>query len=110
MGMSSAESVIVDKPLDKLLGEMGGLPVAPTGTNTREQSLRDCVAATMEEYFRNLDGQDVSDVYDMVLQQIEPPLLDIVMQNTRYNQTKAAELLGLNRATLRKKLKRYNLL
>jgi Fis family transcriptional regulator len=46
----------------------------------------------------------------MVLQEIEAPLLEIVMKNTRQNQTKAAEMLGLNRGTLRKKLKRYSLL
>ena len=76
----------------------------------QEQSLRDCVETTMENYFRHLDGQVVTDVYDMVLQEIEAPLLEIVMKNTRQNQTKAAEMLGLNRGTLRKKLKRYSLL
>jgi Fis family transcriptional regulator len=76
----------------------------------QEQSLRSSVESTMENYFHHLDGQSVTDVYDMVLQEVEAPLLEIVMKNTRQNQTKAAELLGLNRGTLRKKLKRYSLL
>lgn len=78
--------------------------------DSRAQSLRSFVATTMENYFNHLDGQQVTDVYDMVLQEVEAPLLEIVMKNTRYNQTRAAKLLGLNRGTLRKKLKRYNLL
>ena len=64
----------------------------------------------MENYFRHLDGQTVSDVYSMVLAEIEAPLLEVVMKNTRQNQTKASEILGLNRGTLRKKLKQYGLL
>ncbi len=76
----------------------------------QEQSLRACVETTMERYFRNLDGQAVNDVYEMVLAEIEAPLLEVVMKNTRQNQTKASEILGLNRGTLRKKLKQYGLL
>lgn len=76
----------------------------------QEQSLRACVESTMDRYFRNLDGQAVNDVYEMVLAEIEAPLLEVVMKNTRQNQTKASEILGLNRGTLRKKLKQYGLL
>lgn len=64
----------------------------------------------MENYFQNLDGQPVSDVYDMVMTEVEAPLLEIVLKYTRHNQTKAAQVLGLNRGTLRKKLKQYGLL
>lgn len=104
--MSSAEPMVVETPFDKQ-----EIPsVTALHKNTQEQSLRDCVSTTMENYFRHLDGQNVTDVYDMVLQEIEAPLLEVVMKNTRQNQTKAAELLGLNRGTLRKKLKRYSLL
>ena len=104
--MSSAEPMVIDKPFDKQ-----EIPsVTALNDNTQTQSLRDCVTTTMENYFRHLDGQVVNDVYDMVLQEIEAPLLEVVMKNTRQNQTKASELLGLNRGTLRKKLKRYSLL
>jgi len=104
--MSSAEQVVLETNFDQQ-----DIPsVTALHKNTQEQSLRDCVETTMENYFRHLDGQGVTDVYDMVLQEIEAPLLEIVMKNTRQNQTKAAEMLGLNRGTLRKKLKRYSLL
>lgn len=76
----------------------------------QQQSLRDAVEQAMENYFRHLDGQMVTDVYDMVLSEIEAPMLEVVMKYTRHNQTRAAQMLGLNRGTLRKKLKRYGLL
>ncbi len=74
------------------------------------QTLRDSVSIALNNYFAHLDGQDVTDVYDMVLSEVEAPLLEEVMKYTRNNQTKASILLGLNRGTLRKKLKQYGLL
>jgi Fis family transcriptional regulator len=104
--MSSAETIALDSTLNKQ-----EVPAVSTiHDQVQEESLRSSVESTMENYFRHLDGQSVTDVYDMVLQEVEAPLLEIVMKNTRQNQTKAAELLGLNRGTLRKKLKRYSLL
>ena len=79
-------------------------------SETDGQSLRGCVQQAMENYFLNLDGQPVSDVYTMVLAEVEAPMLEIVLKYTRHNQTRAAEVLGLNRGTLRKKLKQYDLL
>lgn len=76
----------------------------------QNQSLRDCVEKSVSNYFQHLDGQDVSDVYDMVLAEVEAPMLEVVMKYTRHNQTRAAQVLGLNRGTLRKKLKQYGLL
>lgn len=73
-------------------------------------SLRENVEVAMANYFKHLDGQPVSDVYQMVLSEVEAPLLEQVMKYVRNNQTKAAHLLGLNRGTLRKKLKQYGLL
>lgn len=104
--MSSAETIVLDNTFD----QQDVPAVSAMNENVQEQSLRSSVESTMENYFHHLDGQSVTDVYDMVLQEIEAPLLEIVMKNTRQNQTKAAELLGLNRGTLRKKLKRYSLL
>lgn len=76
----------------------------------KNESLRECVERAVENYFQHLDGQTVTDVYGMVLAEVEAPLLEVVMKHTRHNQTKAAHLLGLNRGTLRKKLKEYGLL
>jgi Fis family transcriptional regulator, factor for inversion stimulation protein len=80
-----------------------------TATN-QGQSLRGCVEQAMDNYFKHLDGQDVSDVYEMVMAEVEAPMLEIVLKYTRHNQTRAAQVLGLNRGTLRKKLKQYGLL
>ena len=74
------------------------------------QTLRDSVEKAMNNYFSHLDGQDVTNVYDMVLSEVEAPMLETVMTYVKGNQTKAAVLLGLNRGTLRKKLKQYGLL
>lgn len=76
----------------------------------QQQSLRGCVEQAMENYFKHLDGQSVSDVYEMVMAEVEAPMLEIVLKYTRHNQTRAAQVLGLNRGTLRKKLKQYGLL
>jgi len=74
------------------------------------QTLRDTVHQSLTSYFKQLDGQPVTDVYQMVLSEIEAPLFESVMAYTKDNQTKASEVLGLNRGTLRKKLKQYGLL
>jgi Fis family transcriptional regulator len=76
----------------------------------QQQSLRDHVAESMQRYFQDLDGQDTKELYSLVMAEVEPPLLEAAMKYTRNNQSKTAALLGLNRGTLRKKLKQYNLL
>lgn len=66
------------------------------------------VADSLRKYFENLDGQDPpQDLYAMVLQQVEPPLLTEVLRHCNGNQSRAAQMLGINRATLRKKLRAY---
>tara|TARA_R110001592_G_scaffold363392_1_gene687116 strand:+ start:42656 stop:42973 length:318 start_codon:yes stop_codon:yes gene_type:complete len=74
------------------------------------QSLRESVTVAVRHYLNELDGQITADVYQMVLAEIEAPLLTEIMAYTRNNQTKASIMLGLNRGTLRKKLKQYNLI
>lgn len=83
-------------------------PDPATGAN--QQSLQDNVAAAMARYFEALDGQQTSDLYNLVMAEVEPPLLKSAMAYTRNNQSKTAALLGLNRGTLRKKLKQYKLI
>ena len=58
----------------------------------------------------SIEGAAVTDVYNLVLSEVEAPLLETVMNYVKGNQTKASEMLGLNRGTLRKKLKQYDLL
>ncbi|MBO1928559.1 DNA-binding transcriptional regulator Fis [Providencia rettgeri] len=69
-----------------------------------QKPLRDSVKA-LKNYFAQLNNQDVNDLYELVLAEVEQPLLDMVMQYTRGNQTRAALMMGINRGTLRKKLK-----
>ena len=87
-------------------------PLPASGINdTRDQrTLRDSVEDALHNYFQHLEGQDVTDVYNMVLSEVEAPLLESVMNYVKGNQTRASEVLGLNRGTLRKKLKQYGLL
>lgn len=72
-------------------------------------SLRDYAERTLRRYFADLDGHDPSELYEFVLGEIEPPLLRTLMDYTRGNQSRAAAILGLNRSTLRKKLRQYNI-
>lgn len=101
-----AESVsdLEDANQDQQKQHLTNAPVA------QAQTLRDSVSIALNNYFAHLDGQDVTDVYEMVLSEVEAPLLEEVLKYTRNNQTKASILLGLNRGTLRKKLKQYGLL
>ncbi len=68
-----------------------------------------CVRDTLDGYFAQLDGHSCCDLYRMVIEQAEAPLFEVVMRECAGNQTKAAEALGINRGTLRKKLRQYGL-
>lgn len=83
-------------------------PIAPVPTP--QQSLRACVEQAMESYFQNLEGQTPSNVYDMVMSEVEAPMLQVVLKYNRHNQTRASNVLGLNRGTMRKMLKKYGML
>lgn len=76
-----------------------------------KKPLRDEVRKAMKRYFNQLDQKNIPiDVYQLVLNEVEPPLLNTVMMFSNNNQSKAARILGLNRTTLRNKLKKYNIL
>jgi Fis family transcriptional regulator, factor for inversion stimulation protein len=74
------------------------------------QTLRSCVSSVLNEYFAQVDPELINGLYDMVLSEVEAPLLEAVMQKARSNQSRAAQMLGMNRGTLRKKLKQYDML
>ena len=78
--------------------------------NNNNDDISLSVRQAMEQYFRDLDGEAPAAIYDMVLARVEKPLLEVVLNHTQGNQTRAAELLGLNRNTLRKKMKSYDLI
>jgi len=74
-----------------------------------DSRLADTVRAALGKYFEDLDGHAGNDLYRMVIDEVEKPLLDMVMQQMGGNQTHAAQILGITRSTLRKKLKRHQL-
>jgi Fis family transcriptional regulator len=82
-------------------------PPCAIASDTPPQPLREAVETSMRRYFEHLDGGETSDLYAMVMAEVETPLLASVMEYTNGNQTRAAKVLGLNRGTLRKKLKAY---
>ena len=72
-------------------------------------NIEQCVRESLQSYFRDLDGETPDGVYDMVVRLVEKPLLEVVMNQAENNQSRAAEWLGLNRNTLRKKLIEHRL-
>ena len=77
---------------------------------SKNKPLSEQVRKAMKKYFATLGDTNPANVYEMVLAEVEPELLKAVMKYTNNNQSKAATALGLNRATLRKKLHRYNII
>lgn len=74
-----------------------------------KKPLRDLVKSSLKNYLTQLNGQEITDLYELVLAEVEQPLLDTIMQYCRGNQTRAATMMGINRGTLRKKLKKYGM-
>ena len=81
----------------------------PTRRERRKQPIRRSVTSAIELYLNDMDGYEVNDLYHVVLSEVEPAILDVVMNYVEGNQTEAAEMLGVSRGTLRKKLKLYGL-
>jgi len=67
------------------------------------------VEKSLEEYFRKLDGEQPHGIYDMVITNVERSLLATIMQRAGGNQSQAADMLGMNRNTLRSKLSKYGI-
>jgi Fis family transcriptional regulator len=76
---------------------------------TEHAPLGHYVASCLDNYFHSLNGEKPCNLYRLVMDQVEAPLLNTVMHHSRGNQTRAAEMLGINRATLRKKLREHGL-
>jgi len=76
---------------------------------TKNDPLSVCIVHSMEKYFDDLNGQEPTNLYNFFINEVEKPLLEVVMRRVNGNQTRAADILGINRNTLRKKLKTYDL-
>lgn len=74
-----------------------------------ESPIDACIRSALETYFRDLDGAQPHGVHQMVLDAVEKPLLAVVLQQAAGNQSKAADWLGINRNTLRRKLLQHGL-
>jgi Fis family transcriptional regulator len=82
----------------------------PLQVSAGTRPLRNVTEEALDNYFANLNGSKPSELYSLVLQEVEAPLFKAVMNYTKGNQSKAAEMLGINRGTLRKKLRIYGLI
>ena len=76
---------------------------------SRSNELADCVKRSLERYFKDMDGEKPTSIYEMVLKNIEKPMIETVLGQAKGNQTLAAEMLGINRNTLRKKMKQLRI-
>ena len=70
----------------------------------------ECVGYSLKRYLKDLNGEAPADLYDMVISQVEKPLLEVIMECAENNQSRAAQMLGINRNTLRKKLRDHGLI
>ena len=75
-----------------------------------KKQIEECVRTSLEGYFKDLRGTDPDGMYAMMVRVVEKPLLEVVMNHAEQNQSRAAEWLGLNRNTLRKKLLEHKLI
>ncbi len=78
-------------------------------SNEQISQLSQAVKHSIRRYLYELDGAQPNSMYELVLKQVEQPLFEAILEHTKGNQSRAAEFLGLNRGTLRKKLRTYNL-
>jgi len=74
-----------------------------------ENEIAACMRRSLNRYFKDLDGETPSEIYDMVLSAMEKPLLIYILDRAEGNQTRAADMLGINRNTLRKKMREHGL-
>jgi len=75
-----------------------------------QMPIEECVRSNLEGYLRDLGGTEPDGMYNMLVNVVEKPLLEVVMRHADHNQSKAAQWLGLNRNTLRKKLLEHKLI
>jgi Fis family transcriptional regulator len=73
-------------------------------------TLKQVVRDTLKNYFSNIGNEQPIDFYGILMEEIERPLLEVLINHTHYNQVKMAQILGISRGTLRKKLKQYGML
>ncbi len=78
-------------------------------SGVNENELAACVRQVLTQYFKDLDGEPATSVYTMVMDCVERPVLEMVLDKAGSNQSRAAEMLGINRNTLRKKMQQHGI-
>jgi Fis family transcriptional regulator len=76
---------------------------------SRSNELSDCVKRSLERYFKDMDGEKPTSIYEMVLKNIEKPMIETVLGKASGNQSLAAQMLGVTRNTLRKKMQQLRI-
>jgi len=76
---------------------------------SRANELADAVRRSLERYFKDMDGERPTAIYDMVLRHVEKPMIEVVLGRVEGNQTQAAAMLGIDRNTLRKKMQQLRI-
>lgn len=76
---------------------------------TSSGPLKSCAKEVVKQFLADLNGHEPDDLFQTVIQEVEEPLIEVVMDHVKGNQSKAARMLGINRGTLRKKLVQYGL-
>ena len=76
---------------------------------SRSNELSECVRRSLDRYFKDMDGEKPTSIYDMVLRNVEKPMIETVLGHAKGNLTLAAAMLGINRATLRTKMQQLRI-
>ena len=85
------------------------MQLVETPRERRREPLGSTVKTALQLYFKNLNGQHPGSIYQMVMVEVERPMFETVMDHVKGNQSRASQILGISRSTLRKKLKLYEL-
>ncbi len=80
-----------------------------TELTSTARGLSECVEEAMDNYFKDLDGHEASELYELIISQVEKPLFETTLKNYKGNISRAAQALGLNRGTVLSRLKKYGL-
>ena len=105
----STYSKTYNRPPDEMPAAIKELPI-PLVRERRKQPLRSATLTALDNYFADLDGQTPGNLYEMMIGEVEQALFNAMLEHAQGNQSKAAEMLGINRSTLRKKLRLYGLI
>ena len=109
----SIDNVVNISPVPHSLMPAKGMQTAthePSAQNSEQTELAACVKQSLEKYFSHLDGHTTMNLYELVINEIEKPMFETVLEYCGGNQSKAALTLGMNRGTFRKKLKGHDLI